>query len=89
MKHCPKCNSTKEDLEFYNEAKRPDGLSGWCKCCYREYNKAQYRKKPNRTTDIVKPRSIVIKERIRHEQVVKYGSAVAEIIEAMDGIDGF
>ncbi len=89
MKRCPKCNLTKDDVDFYREAKRPDGLSGWCKCCVRVRNKARYLGHPCRTTEIVKPRRIAIKERHQQERIVKYGRAVAEIMEDMEGVDGF
>lgn len=89
MKHCPKCNSTKDDADFYREVKRPDGLSGWCKRCFSAHNKVMYLKNPGRTTDVVKPRKVAIKQRIEQERVVRYGSAVADIMELMDGVDGF
>lgn len=41
--------------------------------------------RPNRTTDTVKPRCAVTKERRRQEKIVKYGSAVVEAMEAFDG----
>lgn len=96
MKYCPKCKTKKEDAEFYVDKKR--GLSGWCKCCLRAYNRAKYLEngkldrraryladgRPYRTTDVAKPKRVVLKERYRQNLIVKYGLAVVEAMEALD-----
>lgn len=33
MKYCPKCQQTKDDVDFGKANDRPDGLRGWCKEC--------------------------------------------------------
>jgi hypothetical protein len=33
MKTCTKCKEIKENLEFYNNISKKDGLSNWCKKC--------------------------------------------------------
>lgn len=37
-KHCPRCQTTKATTDFNQSRSRSDGLSGWCKDCYREVN---------------------------------------------------
>lgn len=39
MKHCPTCNTTKDDSEFSANRSRSDGLAGQCKACVRAANK--------------------------------------------------
>lgn len=33
MKYCPKCQQTKDDVDFGKAKERADGLRGWCKLC--------------------------------------------------------
>ena len=36
MKYCPKCDTSKDELEFYNNKAQPDGLESYCKPCKKE-----------------------------------------------------
>ena len=36
MKYCPKCDTSKNKLEFYNNKSTHDGLGSYCKPCNRE-----------------------------------------------------
>lgn len=85
-KYCPKCKTEKERVEFYVSRNTKDGLYGWCKCCSKAHNKANYlaNGKPNKTTDVAKPKRVVLKERYRQNLIVKYGLAVVEAMEALD-----
>ena len=33
MKTCSRCGNTKDDNEFYKNARLKDGLHSWCKAC--------------------------------------------------------
>ena len=44
MKRCTKCKKLKSKSEFGNSRTCKDGLSLWCKKCYREYSRRRYRR---------------------------------------------
>jgi len=44
MKHCNKCNVTKDFSEFHKSKNTHDGVSPHCKSCKKEYNKKYYLK---------------------------------------------
>jgi len=48
MRKCSKCGIEKEESEFNKEKTHKDGLSSWCKDCYRVYNKTDKRKEYQR-----------------------------------------
>jgi len=41
-KTCTKCNTSKQQDEFYKNSKYKDGYTTYCKSCMREIKKAQY-----------------------------------------------
>lgn len=47
MKHCNKCDTTKENHEFYKRAASKDGLAAMCKLCQKNYDEARL-KNPKR-----------------------------------------
>lgn len=44
MKTCPKCGGTKNISDFYRNAKRSDGLAGWCIPCENQAGKTSLEK---------------------------------------------
>ena len=42
IKRCTRCKADKPIADFYPHAKRKDGLSDWCKECFRERRKRRY-----------------------------------------------
>lgn len=40
MKRCPQCNQEKDSSEFFKNAARHDGLSGYCRVCQTKANNA-------------------------------------------------
>lgn len=57
-KRCTKCGNVKPATEFHNQSYAPNGLSAWCKECYR----ANSRKGHERKKDQVKMQPIPIPE---------------------------
>jgi hypothetical protein len=39
QKECTKCKTTKELNEFYTDARRKQGVTSWCRECWREYER--------------------------------------------------
>lgn len=39
MKTCSKCKIPKEEIEFYRDGRKRDGLTSWCKICHNEDSK--------------------------------------------------
>jgi DNA-directed RNA polymerase beta' subunit len=44
MKTCEHCKKEKPKTEFWKNKKRPDGLNGVCRECYRVYDRKRYYK---------------------------------------------
>jgi len=42
MKHCKKCNTTKELSEFRNKSNSKDGLDIYCRSCQKEYDRNRH-----------------------------------------------
>lgn len=47
MKRCPRCNRTLEELEFYKNKSKRDGLDTMCKSCRRIRNEQHILEYPN------------------------------------------
>lgn len=39
QKECTKCKTSKELTEFYTDARRKQGVTSWCRECWREYER--------------------------------------------------
>ncbi len=81
MKRCTKCGEEKQENEFEADNRRPDGRGSRCKKCATAIHK-KYRPP---VAGVTQPRRKTRKDTLRQEQIVKYGIAV---VEAMDTIDG-
>ena len=43
-KKCTKCSVDKPTMDFYADARRKDGVTSWCRTCWREYDKGRREK---------------------------------------------
>lgn len=41
QKHCPKCETTKSQTDFYRSKNTPDGLTPYCRVCWKSYYRKQ------------------------------------------------
>lgn len=46
MKVCTKCGESKSASDFPKRSRNKDGLSSWCKTCFREHSAAKYKSDP-------------------------------------------
>jgi len=51
MKHCNRCDTTKEETEFHKSKRSKDGLTHWCKECNREVARDSYNANPDATNN--------------------------------------
>lgn len=56
MKVCPKCKKEKENNDFYNDKRRKDKLSFWCKQCKKE--EIHYYTKTSESYRLAKAKSV-------------------------------
>lgn len=52
MKHCRKCDTTKEKSHFSRNSRKKDGLQGYCKMCCQLINADTYLRLPKRRAKI-------------------------------------
>lgn len=79
MKKCTKCLKEKPLAEFEAKKQTSTGYGSRCKKCATAIHK-KYRPP---VAGITKPRKQSIKDTWRQEQIVKYGIAVVEAMEAL------
>ena len=67
MKRCSKCKKQKDESEFSKNRSRKDGLSNWCRDCWRAYVRERYKKEGK-----------VLKTYYRYEECHRVGDGVKQ-----------
>jgi hypothetical protein len=66
MKHCPRCNEDKEEVEFGKNKTRPDGLQVQCRACIKLIHRDWYeRNKERHYGNVQKRRKLISDETVR------------------------
>jgi hypothetical protein len=84
MKTCSKCKEELDESSFAGDSKTKDGLFCWCRDCHSEHSRKLYAAKRRAGGVVVKPRSVAMQDRLRHDMVVKYGLDVVEVLDTLE-----
>jgi len=96
MKHCPRCNQDKDEVEFGKNRTRPDGLQVQCRACIKLIHRDWYeRNKERHYGNVQKRRKLISDEVIRRltlylkaHPCVDCGIADPQVLQIEGEVDG-
>lgn len=86
MKHCARCDTDKDEADFYKDRSKKSGIGSWCRTCYQERSKAQYDADPEAArerarmyaqTPLAQARRREVRVRLKREVIAAYGGECA------------